>query len=306
MSSADIAVSVFLELKNEDFRVLQAIETAMSEHEFVSKEQIARFTKLDLARDTDFRINRLSRLGLIYRMRGAYTGYTLNYAGYDCLAINGLVKANVLEAFGKPLGVGKEADVYDALKPNGERIAVKFHRLGRISFRQIIRRRSYSTERSASWLYQSRLAAQREYEALQLLFPFGIAVPEPISQNRHVIAMGIIEGGELAEYKDIPRPEKILREILRNTRKAYVKAGIIHADLSEYNIILKPDRHILIIDWPQYITKDHPNAKELLTRDVQNILQYFKRKHKIDANLEETIEYVTGNKRTVTLQARPT
>ena len=305
MSSADVAVSVFLELKNEDFRVLQAIETAMSEHEFVSEEQIARFTKLDLARDTDFRINRLSRLGLIYRMRGAYTGYTLNYAGYDCLAINGLVKANVLEAFGKPLGVGKEADVYDALKPNGERIAVKFHRLGRISFRQIIRRRSYSTGRSASWLYQSRLAAQREYQALQLLFPYRIAVPEPISQNRHVVAMGIIEGGELAEYKEIPRPEKVLGEILRNARKAYVRAGVIHADLSEYNIILKPNRHILIIDWPQYVTKEHPNAEELLTRDVQNILQYFKRKHKVDANLKETIEYVTGNKRTLTLQARP-
>jgi RIO kinase 2 len=306
MSSADVAVSVFRELKNEDFRVLQAIETAMSEHEFVPKEQIARFTKLDLARDTDFRINRVSRLGLIYQMRGAYTGYTLNYAGYDCLAINGLVRANVLEAFGKPLGVGKEADVYDALNPVGERIAVKFHRLGRISFRQIIRRRSYSNQRSASWLYQSRLAAEREYQALQHLFPYRIAVPEPISQNRHVVVMGMIEGGELAEYKRIPRPEKILGEILRNTRKAYLKAGIIHADLSEYNIILKPNRHILIIDWPQYVTKEHPNALELLTRDVQNILQYFTRKHKLNANLEETIEYVTGTRRrTATLQARP-
>jgi RIO kinase 2 len=303
MSSADVAVSVFRELKNEDFRVLQAIETAMSEHEFVPKEQIARFTKLDLARDTDFRINRLSRLGLIYRMRGAYTGYTLNYAGYDCLAINGLVKANVLEAFGKSLGVGKEADVYDALNPHGERIAVKFHRLGRISFRQIIRRRSYSTQRSASWLYQSRLAAEREYQALQFLFPYHIAVPEPISQNRHVVAMGMIEGAELAEYKEISRPDKILGEILRNARKAYLKAGVIHADLSEYNIILKPDRHILIIDWPQYVTKEHPNAEELLTRDVQNILQYFKRKHKLNANLKETIEYVTGTRRTATLQA---
>ncbi|MGD0160571.1 MAG: RIO1 family regulatory kinase/ATPase [Candidatus Bathyarchaeia archaeon] len=305
MSSADVAVKVFLELKNEDFRVLQAIETAMSEHEFVSGEQIARFTKLDLLRDTDFRINRLSKLGLIYRMRGAYTGYTLNYAGYDCLAINGLVKANVLEAFGKSLGVGKEADVYDALKPSGERIAVKFHRLGRISFRQIIRRRSYSTERSASWLYQSRLAAQREYQALQILFPCGVAVPEPISQNRHVVAMGIIEGGELADYKRLSRTERILKEILRNARKAYVKAGIIHADLSEYNVILKPDRHILIIDWPQYVTKEHPNAEELLKRDVHNILQYFKRKHKVNASLEETMEYVTGKNRSLILQVRP-
>jgi RIO kinase 2 len=305
MSSADVAVSVFRELKNEDFRVLQAIETAMSEHEFVPEEQIARFTKLDLARDTDFRINRLSRLGLIYRTRGAYTGYTLNYAGYDCLAINGLVKANVLEAFGKPLGVGKEADVFDALRPSGERIAVKFHRLGRISFRQIIRRRSYSTQRSASWLYQSRLAAEREYQALQLLFPCHIAVPEPISQNRHVVAMGMIEGAELAEYKEIPRPEKILGEILRNARKAYLKAGVIHADLSEYNIILKPNRRILIIDWPQYVTKEHPNAEELLARDVQNILQYFKRKHKLNADLKETIEYVNGTRRTITLRERP-
>jgi RIO kinase 2 len=301
MSSADVAVRVFRELENEDFRVLQAIETAMSEHEFVSKEQIAKFTKLDLARDTDFRINRLSKLGLVYRMRGAYTGYTLNYAGYDCLAINGLVKASVLEAFGKPLGVGKEADVYDALDPKGERIAVKFHRLGRISFRQIIRKRSYSGQRSASWLYQSRLAAEREYEALKLLFPHHIAVPEPISQNRHVIAMGMIEGGELAEYKEIRKPITILKEILRNIRKVYLKANIIHGDLSEYNVILKPDRHILIIDWPQYITKEHPNAEELLTRDVQNILQYFKRKHKLNADLIETVEYVTGNRKIVTL-----
>jgi RIO kinase 2 len=301
MSSADVAVKVFLKLQNEDFRVLQAIETAMSEHEFVPEEQIARFTKLDLSRDTDFRINRLSRLGLIYRMRGAYTGYTLNYAGYDCLAINALVKANVLEAFGKPLGVGKEADVYDALNPKGERIAVKFHRLGRISFRQIIRRRSYSTERSASWLYQSRLAAEREYQALQLLFPCRVAVPEPISQNRHVVAMGIIEGAELAEQKHLSRPERILREILRNIRMAYLQAGLIHADLSEYNIIVKPNRHILVIDWPQYVTKEHPNAEELLARDVQNILKYFKRKQKLNAILEEAIGYVTGKNRFLTL-----
>ena len=306
MSSADVAVRVFRELENEDFRVLQAVETAMSEHEFVPKEQIAKFTKLNLARDADFHINHLSKLGLIYQMRGAYTGYTLNYAGYDCLAINGLVKANVLEAFGKSLGVGKEADVYDALNPSGERIAVKFHRLGRISFRQIIRKRSYSTKRSAGWLYQSRLAAEREYEALQILFPHRIAVPEPISQNRHVIAMGMIEGAELAEYKKIPKPGKILGEILRNFRRAYLKAGIIHADLSEYNIILKPDRRILIIDWPQYVTKEHPNAEELLTRDVHNILQYFRRKHKVDANMKETMEYVTGTRKAVILQERPT
>jgi RIO kinase 2 len=299
MSSADVAVKVFRELKNEDFRVLQAIETGMSQHEFVPKEQIARFTKFDLTRDTDFRLNRLSKLGLLYQVRAAYVGYTLNYAGYDCLAINALVRAGIIEAFGKSLGVGKEADVFDGLNPKGERIAVKFHRLGRISFRQTLRKRTYTTEPTARWLYQSRLAAEREFQALTLLFPQKVAVPEPLSQTRHVVAMGMIEGAELAHWKRLARPGRILKEILRNVRKAYLKAGVIHADLSEYNVILKPNKRILIIDWPQFVTKEHPNAEDLLKRDVQNILQYFRRKHMLGIELQECLNYVTGESRTL-------
>jgi RIO kinase 2 len=297
MSSAEVAVQVFRTLENEDFRVLQVIEAAMSKNEFVPKELIAKFTRFNLE-ETDFRLSRLSKMRLVRRRRSPYVGYTLNYAGYDCLAINALVKAGVLEAFGKPLGVGKEADVYDALNPKQERIAVKFHRLGRISFRQTIRKRGYITER-ASWLFQSRLAAEKEFEALKLVYPYGIAVPEPIRQNRHVVAMGMIEGAELAEWKEIPKPEKVLKEILRNVRKAYLKAGVIHADLSEYNVILKPNMHILIIDWPQYVTREHPNAQQLLTRDVKNVLQYFRRKRLLRVKLKEALAYVTGIGKTV-------
>ncbi|HVP92968.1 MAG TPA: serine/threonine-protein kinase RIO2 [Acidobacteriota bacterium] len=292
MSSADVAVKAFRKLENEELRVLQIIETAMSKHEFVPKELIAKFAKLSMDK-TDFRLSRLNKMGLIYQMRGAYVGYTLNYAGYDCLAINALVKAGVLEAFGKPLGVGKESDVYDALTPKGERIAVKFHRLGRISFRQTVRKRGYSTTHF-SWLFQSRIAAEKEFQALRLLFPKKVAVPKPISQNRHVIAMGMIEGAELVEWKGISKPEKVLKEILLNVRRAYVKASVIHGDLSEYNVILKPNMHILIIDWPQYVTREHPNAQQLLTRDVRNILQYFKRKHMLKVKLKEALDYVTG------------
>jgi len=292
MSSAEVAVQVFRTLENEDFRVLQVIEAAMSKREFVPREQIVKFTKFSLE-ETDFRLIRLDKLRLIRQIRGAYVGYTLNYAGYDCLAINALVKAGVLEAFGKPLGVGKEADVYDALNPKGERIAVKFHRLGRISFRQTIRKRGYTNEHT-SWLFQSRLAAEKEFEALKLVFLHGVAVPKPMSQNRHVIAMGMIEGAELAEWKEISKPEKVLKEILHNVRKAYLKADVIHADLSEYNVILKPNMHILIIDWPQYVTREHPNAQQLLTRDVKNILQYFRRKYMSKVKLKEVLEYVNG------------
>lgn len=295
-----MAVKVFRTLENEDLRVLQIVETAMSEHEFVPKEQVAKFSKLSLERDVDFRITRLSKLGLIYQMRGAYVGYTLNYAGYDCLAINALVKGGIIEAFGKSLGVGKEADVFDALNSKGERIAVKFHRLGRISFRQTRRTRGY-TPQHVGWLYQSRLAAEKEYEALSLLHPCKVAVPKPVSQTRHVVAMGMIEGAELAHWRRIPKPGTILKKILCNVRKAYLKAGVVHADLSEYNIMLKPNRGILIIDWPQYVTKNHPNAEQLLSRDVQNVLQYFRRKHKLAAELDKSLDYVTGKSKTLTL-----
>ncbi len=299
MSSAQTAVKGFRSLENEDFRVLQVIETAMSKHEFVPKELIAKFAKFSL-NETDFRLNRLHKLRLIRQMRGLYVGYTLNYAGYDCLAINAFVKANVLEAFGKPLGVGKEADVYEALSPKGEKIAIKFHRLGRISFRQTIRKRAYTTKHTI-WLFQSRLAAEKEFQALKLVFSHKVAVPEPISQNRHAIVMGMIEGEELAEWKEIPEPEKILKKILRNVQKVYLKAGVIHADLSEYNIILKPNMQILIIDWPQYVTREHPNAQQLLTRDIKNVLQYFRRKCMLTIKPKEVLEYVMGTRKITAL-----
>ncbi|HVO86002.1 MAG TPA: RIO1 family regulatory kinase/ATPase [Candidatus Eisenbacteria bacterium] len=298
MSSADIAVKIFRQLENADFRVLQAIETAMSQHEFVPKELVAKFSKLDLVRDADFRLDRLSKMGLIYQMRSAYTGYTMNYSGYDCLAINALVKSNVIDAFGKSLGVGKEADVFDALTPENKQVAVKFHRLGRISFRQTQRKRGYTKEH-AGWLFQSRLAAEKEFQGLRLVYPQGVAVPEPIAHNRHVLVMGMIEGAELAKWKKITGPKKMLKEILRNVRKAYLKAGVIHGDLSEYNVIVKPDMHILIIDWPQYMTKDHPNAERYLTRDVGNILQYFRRKYRVDVNIDGGLSYVKGSTRKI-------
>lgn len=292
MSSADIAVGVFRELESEDFRVLHIIEAGMAKHEYVPTEQIRDFAKVPLERIT-FTLGKLHKLGLIYQIRGAYTGHTLNYAGYDCLAINNLVKEGVISSFGQSLGVGKEADVYDALSPEGKRIAIKFHRLGRISFRQTRRKRGYAREHS-SWLFQSHIAADREFQAMKLVYQYGVSIPEPISHNRHIIAMGMIEGAQLVKYKDIGKAQKVLREILRNIKKTYLKAQLIHGDLSEYNIILKPDGHILIIDWPQAVKTDHANASELLERDLKNVLTYFNRKFNVELALKEACEYVIG------------
>jgi RIO kinase 2 len=194
--------------------------------------------------------------------------------------------------------VGKEADVYDALNSDCKRIAVKFHRLGRISFRQTRRKRGYTREHS-TWLFQSHLAAEREFQAMKLVYEKGVSVPEPISQNRHVIAMGMIEGAQLSKYRDIGKPEKVLKEIFQNLRKAYLKAHLIHADISEYNIILKPDGHLLIIDWPQAVKTNHENAAELLERDIKNVLTYFSRKFNLKLAGKEACDYVIGEARSL-------
>ncbi|MDH5440857.1 MAG: serine/threonine protein kinase, partial [Candidatus Bathyarchaeota archaeon] len=159
MSSVDVAVSAFKEMEPEDLRALSVIEVNMSRYRFVPEEMLRGPSELP-TKEVTYRLRRLDRLGLIIRSTGSYVGYALNRAGYDCLAINALVKGEIIEAIGKPLGVGKEADVYDALAPDGERVAAKFHHLGRISFRQSRRLRGYiGDRRHISWLYRSRLAA---------------------------------------------------------------------------------------------------------------------------------------------------
>jgi RIO kinase 2 len=297
MSSADQAVQVIRQLESEDFRILNIIEAAMSKREYVPKELIQKFAKVPMDR-VEYVLGKLNKLGLTHQIRGAYSGHTINYVGYDCLAINALVKAGVISSFGQTIGVGKEADVYNALTPEGRTIAIKFHRLGRISFRQTRRKRGYIREHS-TWLFQSHLAAEKEFQALQLVYAKGVAVPEPISHNRHVIAMGIIEGGELSKWRKIINPKRVLKEIMRNVRRAYLKAHVIHGDLSDYNIILKPDMHILIIDWPQYVMADHPNAQELLTRDIQNVLTFFNRRFNVKVETNLACDYVTGKSRSL-------
>lgn len=292
MSTAETAVKNFRKLQPEDFRVLLAIELGMSRYQNVPEDTIPKLANLT-QQEVTYRLPRLRKLRLIRIWEGPYTGYQLNQTGYDCLAINALVKNNTLEAFGKQLGVGKEADVYDALTPSNQQVAVKFHRLGRTSFHQTKRKRTYIAERQhISWLYQSRLAAQKEFEALKLVHSRGVAVPKPIQQNRHVIVMGMIEGAELTSYIQISEPQKLLNEILFNIRKAYLEVGVIHADLSEFNIIVKPDEHILIIDWPQYVKKEHANADQLIKRDVRNVVHFFRRKFDTKTRLKEALTYV--------------
>jgi RIO kinase 2 len=188
--------------------------------------------------------------------------------------------------------VGKEADILDAITDNGERVAVKFHRLGRTSFRETRKKRGYIERRGhASWHYQSRLAAEKEFSVQSRVHDWGVATPQPIRQNRHVIVMGYIDGYNLNDVARLDDPDGFLDDILVNVRETY-KAGVVHADLSEYNIVVQKDGTILLIDWPQAVETEHVNAESLLERDVRNVLRFFQRKFRLDRSLEATLEYI--------------
>jgi RIO kinase 2 len=296
MSAVDIAVREFRELEPEDFKILQAIEQQMKNYEYAPADAISNQAELPPP-EIEYRLPILIKKGLLQGWRGQYTGYSLTTAGHDTLAINALVKADVIEVFGKPLGVGKESDVYDALTPDEQRVALKFHRLGRTSFKKTKRKRNYTFKYSYTpdWHHRSRIAAKKEYTALKLLHPKGVAVPEPIQQTRHVLVMGMIEGAELYHHPKLPDAKAVCNEILVNVRRAYQDAHLIHGDLSPFNVILQPNQHILVIDWPQNVSTKHPNAKQLLERDLRNVLTFFQRKYGLKNRLKDALTYVTEN-----------
>ena len=291
MSSAEKAASLLLKLESEEYRVLQAIELGLSSYSYVPVEELLKFLKMPLS-ELEFRLKELDKKDLIYRQPDPYPGYILNYTGYDLLALNALAKADILNSLGKSLGVGKEADIFDALTDDGERVAVKFHRLGRTSFRETRKKRGYiDRRRHISWHYQSRLAAEKEYNIQVRAYDQDVSTPRPIKQNRHVLVMGYIDGYNLNDVAQLDDPDYFLNDILENVRKTY-KAGLVHADLSEYNIVVQKDGTVLLIDWPQAIETNHPNSDHLLERDVHNVIRYFQRKFKVDRTLEESLQYI--------------
>jgi len=293
VSSAEKAAEALTKVESYDLRILHAIELGMIRHEVVPFEEVVRYSGLNES-EVEYRMKGLDELELLYRQWDPYLGYIMNYNAYDLLALNALVKAEVLEALGPPIGVGKESDVFEAVTPGDVKVAVKFHRLGRTSFRDTRRKREYVADRRhISWLYQSRLAAEAEYSALKSMHEAGVSVPEPIDQNRHVIVMQFIQGTQLSDIISLDEPRLFLDDVLEDVRLAY-GAGVIHTDLSEYNILVDGEGEVWIIDWPQYVSTDHPNAMELLERDVGNVVYYFQRKYGLEYDPEQALNHVRG------------
>jgi len=279
----DDVLKVFKKLDAKDFRILTGIEIGMKHFEWVPVEELGKYTKMPFDK-LEYRLKKLVRDKLVVRTTQPYDGFQIYFEGYDALALNAFVKRKSISAIGDEVGVGKESVIFEAIRQPELAIGgpipviIKFHREGRTSFKQIKRVREHLGEREHfSWIYAARLAAQREYGIMTTLYP-KVSIPKPLDQNRHAIVMELAEGSLLSKTK-LFNAEWYLDEILRQVKITY-SLGIIHADLSEYNIFASEDG-VQFIDWPQYITLDHPHADEILERDVSNILTHFYRKYDI-------------------------
>ena len=292
MVSKLLALEAYPSLRDLDFRILRGVELNMRHHKWVPLENIAGFARVDVE-TASFRLGKLDNMSLVRRRSDiGYIGYQLTIHGYDALAIRALSKKGVIEAISTAqIGVGKDADVYVGVTPSGDEVAVKFNRIGgRTASRKAgYHGRVFQDKHHTSWLYVSRLIAKREHEALTLLSPIA-RVPRPIAWNRHVVVMEFINGTELADLRDTDLTREEADEILSKVLDEYLKIvhfGIVHSDMSEFNVVLTDEGEVLIIDWAQYVTTDKPESYELLRRDLTVLLNAFRRKWRVEREFEE-------------------
>lgn len=253
-------------------------------HEVVPTSLAVQISGLKSASAVNRSIADLAKAKLLTRQRNSkYDGYRLSYLGYDYLALKALVKRDTVLAVGNQIGIGKESDIYLAQTPKGKHNVLKIHRLGRISFRTVKNNRDYLKNRqSASWMYLSRLAAQKEYSFLKALYDYGFPVPTPIDQSRHQVIMSLIDGFPMRQLKEHGEPSR-LYSTLMNFIVRLANHGLIHCDFNEFNILIKenpktPEDEIVVIDFPQCVSINHPEAKRFFDRDVQCIRTFFDRK----------------------------
>jgi len=199
------------------------------------------------------------------------------------LAIYKLLNKGILKSVESLVKEGKESVVLSAKDKKDNWLALKVYRTEHCDFKSM-------------WKYlvgdprffnvkKNRLAVvlnwcKREFKNLQIAYEGRVSCPKPIAFNENVLVLQFI--GE----NGIPAPrlidielekdevKKIYKIILREAEKI-VKAGLIHSDLSAYNILIW--KRPYIIDFSQAVPLNHPLAEEFLRRDLRNINLYFKK-----------------------------
>jgi len=268
-----------IKLVNErEWKVLETIEKYIGKYERVPIEKIIKAT--NYSREfIEESIDKFREFGWLEKFQQPYDSVRLLTSGVDALALHILANRDIVVGIGRQIGVGKESDVYEGITSTGEKISLKVFRLGRISFKDVTRKREYydTSRYKPNWIIRNYLAAKREYQILKFLYDKGVSVPRPLARVKHIIVMEELKGDLLVNYKDLPNPDEMLNNILREVKRAF-DIGIVNGDLSAFNIFISENYKPILIDWPQASVQRNERSKELIIRDVKYIVAYFNKK----------------------------
>lgn len=192
-----------------------------------------------------------------------------------------LMSQGYFDGLESPIFIGKEANLFTALK-GGKRVIVKIYRLQTCDFNRMYDYIKFDP-RFPNVRKQRRKTvfawAQREYRNLLKARDAGVRVPTPITCIYNILVMEYIGDTEPApKLKDaVPKKtKKFFDETIIGMRKLY-KAGLVHADLSQFNI-LNHQENPIFIDMSQATPLEDPNAMHYLERDINNICNFFEKR----------------------------
>jgi RIO kinase 1 len=204
-----------------------------------------------------------------------------------------LVDDGVIDSVVRQLMSGKEALVYVVRCGEETRCAKVYKEADKRSFRQAVdyteNRKTKNSRQARAMEKGSRYGRQMqeeawqsaEVDALRRLASAGVRVPQPYNFHEGVLLMELVtndEGNAAPRLNDVEfTPEvatalhhRLIREVVR-----MLAAGVVHGDLSEFNILLGADGPV-IIDLPQAVDAAGNNhAPRMLVRDVDNLRRYF-------------------------------
>ena len=207
-----------------------------------------------------------------------------------------LMHKGVFQGVDFPISGGKEAIVFRARKDDGF-VAVKVFKYETTSFRKM---QDYIVGDPRFRLKHSlrenvKLWARKEFSNLKACYSAGVSVPKPLFWKDNVVVMEFLgEKGipyALLEEVVLENPKKVFKELVEQVRMMY-GIGLIHADLSSFNVVMKGQKPILI-DFGQAVLKEHPNALRFLEKDCNNIASFFSRAG-VPATAEEVLARVTS------------
>ncbi|PSC75250.1 serine threonine-kinase RIO1-like [Micractinium conductrix] len=200
------------------------------------------------------------------------------------------------------VSTGKEANVYHASAgPSGGcEMAIKVYKTAILVFRD---RDRYVVGDSRFQRYcksnprkMVKMWAEKEMRNLARLNSAGIPSPKPVQLRMHVLVMEFLgENGVAApRLKDAglppPRMRQAYTEMLIMLRTLYQKCRLVHADLSEYNVLVH-NNELYCIDVSQAVELDHPRAFDFLREDCQHVNDFFRRAGVATLSVRELFDF---------------